>query len=76
MQEELAATGRKMVTIVDPHIKKDPNYKVYQEAHDKGLFINTKDGSEVRRRAAPPPHPTPHSWMAGAGPHVTPRDHT
>jgi len=47
MQEELAATGRKMVTIVDPHIKKDPNYKVYQEAHAKGLFINTKDGSEL-----------------------------
>jgi len=46
MQEELAATGRKMVTIVDPHIKKDSNYHVYKEAHDKGLFIKNKDDEE------------------------------
>ena len=36
-----------MVTIVDPHIKKDPNYRVYQEAHEKSLFIKTKDGNEL-----------------------------
>jgi len=46
MQAELVATGRKMVTIVDPHIKKDSGYKVYQEAHEKGLFIKTKDDKE------------------------------
>jgi alpha 1,3-glucosidase len=46
MQEELAATGRKMVTIVDPHIKKDPGYKVYDEGHAKGYFVKTKDGGE------------------------------
>ena len=47
MQQLLAATGRKMVTIVDPHIKKDSNYKVYQEAHEKKLFIQKPDGSEL-----------------------------
>ncbi len=47
MQQLLAQTGRKMVTIVDPHIKKDSNYKVYQEAHEKGLFIQKPDGSEL-----------------------------
>jgi alpha 1,3-glucosidase len=47
MQEELAQTGRKMVTIVDPHIKKDDNYAVYKEAHDKKLFIQKPDGSEL-----------------------------
>eukprot|EP00965_Chrysotila_dentata_P167904 5544446-Pleurochrysis_carterae.AAC.1 len=46
LQEELASQGRKMVTIVDPHIKKDAGYPVYQEAHEKGLFIHTKDGKE------------------------------
>jgi len=46
MQQELAATGRKMVTIVDPHIKIDSGYAVYQEAHEKGLFVQTKDGKE------------------------------
>merc|ERR1719265_2382474 len=35
-----------MVTIVDPHIKRDSNYKVYQEAHEKKLFIQNKDGAE------------------------------
>lgn len=28
MIEELGAHGRKMIVIVDPHIKKDDNYKV------------------------------------------------
>ena len=44
MQEKLAATGRKMVTIIDPHIKKDENYAIYKEAHEKGLFIKKPDG--------------------------------
>tara|TARA_B110001452_G_scaffold197556_1_gene167493 strand:+ start:670 stop:3537 length:2868 start_codon:yes stop_codon:yes gene_type:complete len=46
MQDELAATGRKMVTIVDPHIKKDTGYATYNEGHAKGYFVQTKDGSE------------------------------
>ena len=28
MQEDLASRGRKMVTIIDPHIKRDPGYYV------------------------------------------------
>ena len=28
-----------MVTIIDPHIKKDDNYYVYKNAKDKGLFV-------------------------------------
>ncbi len=47
MIDELGATGRKMVTIVDPHIKIDSNYPVYKEAHDKKLFIQKKDGAEL-----------------------------
>lgn len=31
--------GRKMVTIIDPHIKKDDNYHVYKEAKELGYFI-------------------------------------
>ena len=33
-----------MVTIVDPHIKRDPNYHVHKEATAKGLYILNKDG--------------------------------
>ena len=33
-----------MVTIVDPHIKRDPNYAVHKEATSRGLYIKDKDG--------------------------------
>jgi hypothetical protein len=43
MQNALSAKGRKMVTIIDPHIKKDSGYGVYQQAHEKGsFFVQTK----------------------------------
>ena len=37
MQEKLASQGRRMVTIVDPHIKRDDNYYIHKEATQKGL---------------------------------------
>ena len=46
MQENLAASGRKLVTIVDPHIKRDPSYYIYKEAQDKGLYVLNKDKNE------------------------------
>lgn len=33
-----------MVTIVDPHIKRDGGYKIHKEATAKGLYIKDKDG--------------------------------
>jgi alpha 1,3-glucosidase len=33
-----------LVTVIDPHIKKDDNYHVYTEARDKNLFIKKADG--------------------------------
>nr|CAB3248267.1 neutral alpha-glucosidase AB-like [Phallusia mammillata] len=48
MQNALAAKGRKMVTIIDPHIKVDTNYHIYREAQNKGYFIKNKDGSEFK----------------------------
>jgi len=44
MQEKLAQYGRKMVTIVDPHYKRDNNYYIHKEATSKGLYIKDKDG--------------------------------
>jgi alpha 1,3-glucosidase len=46
MQNKLAAKGRKMVTIVDPHIKRDTGYGVYKEASDKGLCVKNRGGTE------------------------------
>jgi len=46
MQEQLAQKGRRMVTIVDPHIKRDDNYYIHKEATAKGLYIKDKDGKK------------------------------
>lgn len=35
-----------MVTIVDPHLKKDDNYKVYSDAKSKELLVKNKDGND------------------------------
>ncbi|KAG8177548.1 hypothetical protein JTE90_015952 [Oedothorax gibbosus] len=46
MQNNLTAKGRKMVTLVDPHIKRDNSYYIYKEGTDKGLFIRNRDNNE------------------------------
>ncbi|KAG4090737.1 glycosyl hydrolases family 31-domain-containing protein [Neocallimastix lanati (nom. inval.)] len=40
LQEKISLKGRKMVTIIDPHIKVDNNYYVYKEAKDKDLYVH------------------------------------
>ena len=46
MIDNLAAVGRKLVTIVDPHIKKDNSYWVHKELTDLSLYVKNKDGSD------------------------------
>eukprot|EP00741_Cyanophora_paradoxa_P006746 tig00001038_g6525.t1 len=46
MQEDLASRGRKMVTIIDPHIKRDSGYHIHSEATSKGYYIKTAEGSD------------------------------
>ncbi|KAF9207018.1 hypothetical protein BGZ49_001354 [Haplosporangium sp. Z 27] len=45
MQQSLEAKGRKMVTIIDPHIKKDDNYHVSKEGAELDVYIKNKDGA-------------------------------
>ena len=45
MQARLARTGRKMVTIVDPHLKADDDYLVFADARDKQLLVLKEDNS-------------------------------
>ena len=42
MQKNVSAHGRRMVTIVDPHIKRDGGYSIHREAEQKGLYIKNK----------------------------------
>lgn len=46
MQKNVSKHGRKMVTIVDPHMKRDENYYIHKEASAKGLYIKNKDGGD------------------------------
>eukprot|EP00041_Stephanoeca_diplocostata_P014598 m.270785 g.270785 ORF g.270785 m.270785 type:complete len:912 (+) comp19743_c0_seq1:101-2836(+) len=46
MQHTIAKKGRKMVNIVDPHIKRVGGYKVHEEAQSLGYYIKNKDGNE------------------------------
>ncbi len=46
MQKKLDGEGRKMVTIVDPHMKRDGGYYIHKEATEKGLYIKDKTGEK------------------------------
>ncbi|EPB70041.1 glycosyl hydrolase, family 31 [Ancylostoma ceylanicum] len=45
MIDGVAAKGRKMVTIIDPHIKRDDSYPIYKDAKDLGLYVKKSDGT-------------------------------
>ena len=42
----LREEGRRLVTIIDPHIKKDEGYFLYKEIIDKKLFVLEKNGED------------------------------
>ncbi|KAG6910408.1 hypothetical protein DXG01_010763 [Tephrocybe rancida] len=46
MVNDVAALGRKMVVIVDPHLKRTSDYPVYQKASELGFLVQTNAGSE------------------------------
>lgn len=46
MQKKLGGHGRRMVTIIDPHIKRDINYYIHKEATSLGLYIKDKHGDQ------------------------------
>ncbi|KAH0682858.1 hypothetical protein KY290_023382 [Solanum tuberosum] len=46
MQKKLAAKGRHMVTIVDPHIKRDESYHIHKEASEKGYYVKDATGKD------------------------------
>eukprot|EP00210_Caulerpa_lentillifera_P000550 g531.t1 len=46
MQNDLASRGRKMVTIVDPHIKRDDQYQIHLEATKRGYYVKNVAGQD------------------------------
>lgn len=45
MQKQLDDSERKLVYIIDPHIKNEANYPVVDDMKSKGLAVNNKDGN-------------------------------
>ncbi|XP_009364181.1 probable glucan 1,3-alpha-glucosidase [Pyrus x bretschneideri] len=46
MQRKLAAKGRHMVTIVDPHIKRDDSYFLHKQATEKRYYVRDNTGKD------------------------------
>mmetsp|Transcript_27755 Transcript_27755/g.70759 ORF Transcript_27755/g.70759 Transcript_27755/m.70759 type:complete len:905 (-) Transcript_27755:229-2943(-) len=46
MQNDVASRGRKMVTIVDPHVKRDHGYYVFSQAEQAKHFVRNKNGGD------------------------------
>jgi len=46
MQNKVALKGRKMVNIVDPHIKVAGGYRIHEDAKALGHFVKNKDGND------------------------------
>lgn len=44
--EELAKNGRRIVPIIDPGVKFESGYKVYDDGHEKGVFCQNAEGKE------------------------------
>lgn len=44
MVNNLTSRGRKLVTIIDPHIKRDSNYFLHNDAINNDLYVKNKDG--------------------------------
>ncbi|XP_021900349.1 probable glucan 1,3-alpha-glucosidase [Carica papaya] len=46
MQKKLSSKGRHMVTIVDPHIKRDDSFPLHKEATQKGYYVKDASGKD------------------------------
>ncbi|XP_078047812.1 glucosidase 2 subunit alpha [Augochlora pura] len=46
MIHNLTAKGRKLIVIIDPHIKRDSNYFIHNDATKMGYYVKTRDGKD------------------------------
>jgi alpha 1,3-glucosidase len=53
MIDDVASKGRNMVTIVDPHIKRDSDYPLHAIATQDSLYVKTKEGSDFEGHCWP-----------------------
>lgn len=53
LMSDLAAKGKQVVTIIDPHIKVDTDYSIYQMANEEDLFIKDSFGKPFTGKCWP-----------------------
>ncbi|KAI7861897.1 glycosyl hydrolases family 31-domain-containing protein [Spinellus fusiger] len=53
MEEDLEHKGRKLVVIIDPHIKRVDGYHIFEEAKSQGLFVQQPSGDDYKARCWP-----------------------
>nr|VZI37796.1 unnamed protein product [Spirometra erinaceieuropaei] len=46
MLANLTANDRKLVVVVDPHIKRDSNWDTFRDAESKGFYVKTPDSGD------------------------------
>ncbi|XP_045781311.1 neutral alpha-glucosidase AB isoform X1 [Maniola jurtina] len=46
MVANLTAKGRKLVVIIDPHIKREAGYFVHEDCTERGYYVKNKDGND------------------------------
>ncbi|XP_060808019.1 neutral alpha-glucosidase AB [Amyelois transitella] len=46
MVSNLTAKGRKLIVIIDPHIKREAGYFLHEEATERGYYVKNKDGKD------------------------------
>ena len=46
MVKNLTSKGRKLVVIIDPHIKRDPGYFLHNDATNNGYYVKHRDGKD------------------------------
>jgi len=46
MIDNVASKGRKMVTIIDPHIKRDSGYHIHTQATERQFYVKKKEASD------------------------------
>ncbi|KAI5631089.1 glycosyl hydrolases family 31 domain-containing protein [Phthorimaea operculella] len=50
MVANLTAKGRKLVLIIDPHIKREAGYFLHEDATEHGYYVKDKDGKDYEGR--------------------------
>ena len=66
MLRELDAGNRKMVIVLDPHLKASDEYRVYKEAKSQGLLLRDASGSEFHGNCWPGTSAWPDFFMRKA----------